>query len=50
MAGIFAVFALSICAVFGNQRALALSLLAIGLVLSLLMLWYHATDMLQINL
>lgn len=49
MAGIFLVFLLAIIFCLFNKRLLAMSTLALGLCLTLLMFWYHATDVLKIN-
>ena len=49
MAGLFGIFAAAIAAIGLRQRLLGIALISIGLVMSLLMFWYHATDMLQIN-
>lgn len=50
MAGLFLVFALAIAAVLARQRLAALALVFIGLVLSLVMFWQHAKDIVQINI
>lgn len=49
MAGLYAIFSLAMVSIFFNQRNAAITLIVIGLVLSLLMFWHHATSVLQIN-
>lgn len=50
MAEAFAVFSFAIAFILLNQRQLAMWLIFIGLVLVAILMWYHATDMLKINL
>lgn len=49
MAGLFAVLSLAMAAVLFKQRVLAIVIVSIGILLSLLMFWHHATDILKIN-
>jgi hypothetical protein len=49
MAGLFFLFSLAITSIIGNRRGTAIALLSIGILLSLLMFWHHATDVLKIN-
>lgn len=50
MAALFLVFSLAILLVITGQRKPAMVMVAIGILLSALMLWHHATDYLKINL
>lgn len=50
MAGLFIILALAILAILWQKRSLAIGLIVAGILLCLLMLWVHATDVLQINL
>lgn len=50
MAALFAIFSLSILVIFLGQRKFAIALAAVGIILSLLMFDFHATDILKINL
>lgn len=50
MAGLFLIFTLALIAVSMQKRNWAISLLIAGMILTMVMLWYHATDILQINL
>lgn len=50
MAGLFLIFALAIIAILWQRRSIAMGLIFVGILLCLLMLWIHATDILQINL
>jgi hypothetical protein len=50
MAGLFTLFTFAMLAGVARQRRLAIALFFTGLVLSLLMFWHHATDVLKINL
>lgn len=49
MAGIFIVMSATIACVFFNKRKESIWLLCIGILLSWIMLWYHATNTLNIN-
>lgn len=49
MAGLFALIALAMLAVYFEKRALAIGLWALTVVLSLAMFCFHATDTLKIN-
>lgn len=50
MAALFLVFTLAMFAIYAKQRRLAMSIIAIGIVLCLLMFWHHVTTILDINL
>ena len=50
MAGLFLILALAILLIYWRQRKLALLVILIGIILGLVMLWQHATDVLKINL
>lgn len=49
MAGLFLVFTLSILSIITSIRKLALVFWVVGLLLTLVMFSYHATDILKIN-
>lgn len=49
MAGLFLIFTLAILAIILRKRQLAVSIVVIGIILTLSMFWFHATDILQIN-
>lgn len=49
MAALFAIIVLAIVAMYFSQRRLAIAFWAIGIILSIAMLWHHATDYLKIN-
>lgn len=50
MAALFLLFNLSMISIYFNRRLWAMWLIVIGILLSFLMLWHHATSVLQINL
>lgn len=49
MAGLFALFTAAFVTIYYGKRRAAIALIVIALVLSLVMLWHHATNTLQIN-
>jgi hypothetical protein len=48
MAGIFAVFTLALVSVISGERKVAIVIMAFGLLASLLLFWYLATDTLKL--
>lgn len=50
MSEIFLLFLLAMVAIFFRKRALALVLGICGIILTLLVFWHHATNILNINL
>ncbi len=50
MAGLFGIYLLSLLLILWKQRTLAFIVIAINVVLSLLMLLHHATDVVNIRL
>jgi hypothetical protein len=49
MAGLFLIFTLAMISIYAKKRELAISILVLALLLSLMMFYYHATDILEIN-
>ncbi len=49
MAALFLIFVFIVLSIILQNRKLAIAFLIAGLLLSLLMTYHHATDMLQIN-
>jgi hypothetical protein len=49
MAGLFLLLSLAIFFLFMNKKKWGIAILFSVLILSMLMLWYHATDTLKIN-
>ena len=49
MAGLFLIMFIALLATFWQQRVAAIGLALAGIILSLLMFYYHATSTLQIN-
>lgn len=49
MAILYLIFSLAFAAILFEQRKLAIGICIAGIVLSLLMFWHHATDILKIN-
>lgn len=49
MAGLFAIYSLALALIIAGNRIYGIYLIVISLILSILMLWHHATDILKIN-
>lgn len=49
MAFIFVVYAAAMVAILLHQRKVSISLIALGLIATLLVFWHHATDVLKIH-
>jgi hypothetical protein len=49
MAGLYLIFTFAILFIYNRQKSLGVSFMMLGLLLTLLMFWVHATSVLKIN-
>lgn len=49
MAGVFAVYTIALLTLIGGERRATIAFSLVGLALCWILLWYHATSVLEIN-